>query len=57
MTGKIAAVSMVRNECDIIELFLKINLRHLDFILVIDHNSDDGTTEILEYFCKNTNKG
>lgn len=56
MTGKIAAVSMVRNECDIIELFLKINLRHLDFILVIDHNSDDGTTEILEYFCKNTNK-
>jgi glycosyltransferase involved in cell wall biosynthesis len=47
VTGKIAAVSMVRNECDIIELFITINLRQLDHIFIIDHNSDDSTPEIV----------
>jgi hypothetical protein len=42
-----AAVSMVRNECDIIELFVRINLRAVEHIFIIDHGSSDGTTEIL----------
>jgi glycosyltransferase involved in cell wall biosynthesis len=40
-------VAMVRNECDIIELFVKINSRHAKHIVIIDHLSDDGTSEIL----------
>lgn len=43
---KIGIVSMVKNESDIIELFLKINLRSADRIYLIDHCSDDGTLEI-----------
>ncbi len=47
---RMAGVVMVKNECDIIELFLKINLRTFDFIHVIDHSSNDGTAEIIKYF-------
>lgn len=47
MTGKIAAVSMVKDECDIIELFVKINSRSFDHIYIVDHNSQDGTLDIL----------
>jgi glycosyltransferase involved in cell wall biosynthesis len=43
---KIGIVSMVKNESDIIELFLKINLRSVDKIFLIDHCSQDGTLEI-----------
>lgn len=43
-----AAVSMVRNECDIIELFVRINLRAFDHLYIADHGSSDGTAEILE---------
>jgi glycosyltransferase involved in cell wall biosynthesis len=45
---KTAAVTMVKNECDIIELFIKINSRVFDFIHVLDHMSDDGTSEIVK---------
>ena len=38
---------MVRNECDIIEFFVKINSRAFDHIYLIDHQSDDGTTDII----------
>lgn len=45
---KIAAFSMVRNECDIIELFIKINSRVFDRIYIADHNSTDATPVILK---------
>lgn len=44
---RLAAVAMVKNECDIIELFVRINARVFDAIHVLDHGSDDGTPEIL----------
>ncbi|MEY3994494.1 MAG: hypothetical protein RLZZ113_1599 [Pseudomonadota bacterium] len=37
---------MVKNEADVIELFLKINLKSVDKIFLIDHCSEDGTLEI-----------
>jgi len=40
-------VTMVRNEADVIETFVRHNLRSLDRILVVDHCSSDGTREIL----------
>jgi len=48
MKSSVAAISMVKNECDIIELFIKINARVFDHIFVVDHNSSDGTEEILD---------
>lgn len=47
MSTKIAAVSMVKNECDIIELFIKINSRFFDKIFILDHFSTDATAEII----------
>jgi hypothetical protein len=47
---KIAIVSMIKNECDIIELFLKINFRIADYIYIIDHQSNDGTTQLIQEF-------
>lgn len=44
---KAAAVSMVKNECDIIELFVKINSRAFDHLYIVDHDSSDGTAPIL----------
>ena len=44
---KLAAVAMVRNEADIVESFVRHNLQFLDRLVVVDHNSDDGTAEIL----------
>jgi hypothetical protein len=40
-------LSMVRNEADVVEAFVRHNLRFLDGLTVIDHRSRDGTTEIL----------
>ena len=48
MKSSVAAISMVKNECDIIELFIKINARVFDHIFVVDHSSSDGTHEILK---------
>jgi hypothetical protein len=45
---RIAGVSMVKNECDIIELFARINTRVFDHLFVLDDGSTDTTTEILE---------
>ncbi len=45
---KAAAVSMVKNEGDIIELFVKINLRAFEHLYIVDHDSSDGTPAILE---------
>lgn len=41
------AVSMVKNEADIIELFLRINLRFFGKIYILDHLSDDATSQII----------
>ncbi|MBN3116415.1 glycosyltransferase family 2 protein [Pectobacterium brasiliense] len=40
-------LSMVKNEEDIIETFIRYNLQYLDHIFVIDNNSNDGTVDIL----------
>ena len=48
ITKKIAAVSMVKNESDIIELFIKINSRVFDAFFILDHCSTDGTAKIIE---------
>lgn len=45
---KAAAVSMVKNEGDIIELFVRINLRAFDHLYIVDHDSSDGTPAILQ---------
>jgi hypothetical protein len=47
MRPKVAAVVMIKNECDIIEHFVRINSRAVDHIYIIDHNSNDSTLEIL----------
>jgi len=44
---KLVGVAMVRNEADIIEAFVRHNLRVLDHLVVIDHGSDDATGGIL----------
>ena len=45
---KIAAVTMVKNECDIIELFIKINSKYFDHFFILDHFSTDGTARIIK---------
>jgi Glycosyl transferase family 2 len=44
---KLWAVSMVRNEADVVEAFVRHNLAFLDGIAVLDHASIDGTFEVL----------
>lgn len=44
---RVAGIAMVKDECDIIELFVKINMRCLDHLFIVDHGSRDGTPEIL----------
>lgn len=46
--NKIVAITMVKNEEDIIESFIRYTLTYADVILVVNHNSDDSTGEILE---------
>jgi Glycosyl transferase family 2 len=45
---KLFGAAMVRNESDIVEAFVRHNLAVLDGLLVVDHGSIDGTSEILE---------
>lgn len=45
---KIACITQVRDECDIIELFVRINARVFDHIYIIDNNSADATPIILK---------
>jgi hypothetical protein len=44
---RIAALCMMKNECDIVELFLKINTQFFDRVFILDHNSDDSTPVII----------
>lgn len=45
---KIVSITMVKNECDIIELFVRHNLQVLDEMYIIDHLSTDTTVDILK---------
>src|SRR5439155_575529 len=45
---KIAGISMIRNDADIVEPFVRHTLRHLDHLFVIVHSPEDGTGEILK---------
>lgn len=44
---KLVAVSIVKNEADIIEAFVRHTRAWVDYHLVFDHDSTDGTREIL----------
>ena len=47
MARRLVGVTMARNEADIIEAFVRHNLRYLDEMLVLDHGSSDATGDIL----------
>ena len=44
---RLFGVTMVRNEADVIEAFVRHNLTVLDGLAIVDHGSIDGTPEIL----------
>jgi hypothetical protein len=48
MKLSLAGVAMVKNEADIIELFIKINSRVFQKIYLLDHNSEDDTVKVIE---------
>ena len=45
---KVTGISMVRNEGDVIEAFIRHHVEILDELVVVDHRSTDGTKQILE---------
>lgn len=45
---RILGISLVKNEEDIIESFVRYNLSIMDHMLIIDNGSTDGTLDILE---------
>lgn len=49
---RISSVSIVRNESDIIESFIRYNLQFLDHMWIIDHNSADPTRTIIQRLIK-----
>jgi len=53
---KIIALSMVRNEQDIIEPFVRHNLKFVDFMVIADNNSTDKTSGILKELAKETKR-
>lgn len=44
---KIVAISMVRNEADVIEAFVRHHVGVVDQLVIVDHRSVDGTDEIV----------
>ena len=44
---RLAGIAIVRNECDIVEAFVRHNATALDRLYVIDNDSSDATPEIL----------
>jgi hypothetical protein len=48
INARIASVTLLRNECDIAELFIKINARFLSTMYLVDHHSNDATAAIIQ---------
>ena len=48
MINKIVSVSMVKNEADVIESFVRHACTFVDEMYICDHKSTDGTLEILK---------
>lgn len=44
---KSAVLSIVRNEADIIEVFVRYHIQKFDHVFIVDHLSKDGTSDIL----------
>src|SRR4051812_18066628 len=44
---RVTAISMVRNEADVIEAFVRHHAEIVDELVVVDHRSVDGTDETL----------
>ena len=44
---RVTAISMVRNEADVIEAFVRHHAEIVDELVVVDHRSVDGTDEML----------
>jgi glycosyltransferase involved in cell wall biosynthesis len=44
---KAISVSVMRNEADIVEAFVRYHLQFLDGMFIVDHRSTDGSTEIV----------
>lgn len=40
-------ISVVKNESDIIEVFIRHNLKHLNKLYIVEYNSQDNTAEII----------
>jgi hypothetical protein len=45
---KIVIITMLKNEADILPLWLKYHLPYVDAIYMVDHNSNDGTSEYID---------
>jgi len=45
---KIFSISMVKNEADVIESFVRHNINVVDTMVILDHNSSDNTVSIIE---------
>lgn len=45
---KFISVSLVKNEADIIELFIRVNSRVIDHFFIVDNGSTDHTVKIIE---------
>lgn len=51
MTPFLVITSCVRNEADILDAFVAFHLNQgADLLLLMDHGSDDGTTDILDHY-------
>ncbi len=53
---RIASISLVKDEADILEGFVRHNLHYVDRMYVIDDRSTDNTAEILRRLCAETDR-
>jgi glycosyltransferase involved in cell wall biosynthesis len=50
---RLAGIAIVRNECDIVEAFVRHNTTVLDRLYIVDNHSSDATPEILQRLAAN----